>query len=89
MLLWLARDKHPGLLRKSVNYGQKSFITLAPGPGDLQRGGVGHLEAGLDGGQGAAQTAIRCATQATKRRGKIQSLKLFRLGANVTKLFFP
>jgi hypothetical protein len=28
---WLARDKHSRLLQKSVNYGQKSFITLAPG----------------------------------------------------------
>ncbi len=31
--LWLerlARDKHSGLLRKFVNYGQKSFKTLAP-----------------------------------------------------------
>jgi hypothetical protein len=27
----LARDKHSSLLRKSVYYGQKSFITLAPG----------------------------------------------------------
>ena len=27
----LAMDKHPSLLQKSVNYGQKSFITLAPG----------------------------------------------------------
>ncbi len=27
----LARDKHSSLLRKSVNYGQKRFITLAPG----------------------------------------------------------
>jgi hypothetical protein len=27
----LARDKHSNLLPKSVNYGQKSFITLAPG----------------------------------------------------------
>jgi hypothetical protein len=26
-----ARDKHSSLLRKFVNYGQKSFITLAPG----------------------------------------------------------
>ncbi len=26
-----ARDKHSSLLRKSVNYGQKSFITLGPG----------------------------------------------------------
>jgi hypothetical protein len=26
----LARDKHSSLLRKSVNYGQKRFITLAP-----------------------------------------------------------
>jgi hypothetical protein len=26
----LARDKHPSLLRISVNYGQKSFITLGP-----------------------------------------------------------
>ena len=28
----LARDKHSSLLRKFVNYTQKSFITLAPGP---------------------------------------------------------
>jgi hypothetical protein len=28
-------DKHPSLLQKSVNYGQKGFITLAPG---LKRG---------------------------------------------------
>jgi hypothetical protein len=27
----VAMDKHPSLLQKSVNYGQKSFITLAPG----------------------------------------------------------
>jgi hypothetical protein len=27
----LARDKHSSLLWKFVNYGQKSFITLAPG----------------------------------------------------------
>jgi hypothetical protein len=27
----LARDEHSSLLRKSVIYGQKSFITLAPG----------------------------------------------------------
>ncbi len=27
----LARDKHSNLLQKSVNYRQKSFITLAPG----------------------------------------------------------
>jgi hypothetical protein len=26
----LVRDKHPGLLQKCVNYGQKSFTTLAP-----------------------------------------------------------
>jgi hypothetical protein len=26
-----AKDKHSSLLRKYVNYGQKSFITLAPG----------------------------------------------------------
>jgi len=25
-----AKDKHSSLLRKSVNYGQKSFITLDP-----------------------------------------------------------
>ncbi len=25
------RDKHSGLLRKSVNYGQNIFITLVPG----------------------------------------------------------
>jgi hypothetical protein len=31
MLEKLARDKHSGLLQKFVNYGQKSFITLAPG----------------------------------------------------------
>jgi hypothetical protein len=31
LLLWLAGDKHSSLLRKSVNYGQKSFITLGPG----------------------------------------------------------
>ncbi len=32
----LAGDKHFRLLRKSVNYGQKSFITLAPGnPGSI------------------------------------------------------
>jgi hypothetical protein len=30
-LSWnLAREKHSSLLRKSVNYGQKSCITLAP-----------------------------------------------------------
>jgi hypothetical protein len=29
----LARDKHSSLLQKSVHYGQKSFITLAPGRG--------------------------------------------------------
>jgi hypothetical protein len=28
----LVGDKHSGLLRKFVNYGQKSFITLAPAP---------------------------------------------------------
>ncbi len=28
----LAKDKHSSLLQKSVNYGQKSIITLAPGP---------------------------------------------------------
>ncbi len=28
----LARDKHSSLLQKSVNYGQKSLITLAPVP---------------------------------------------------------
>ncbi len=27
----LAMDKHSSLLRKSVNYGQKSFTTLGPG----------------------------------------------------------
>jgi len=27
----LTNDKHSSLLRKSVNYGQKSFITLGPG----------------------------------------------------------
>ena len=27
----LARDKHSSLLQKSVNYGEKSFITLGPG----------------------------------------------------------
>jgi hypothetical protein len=27
----LARDKPSSLLRTSINYGQKSFITLAPG----------------------------------------------------------
>jgi hypothetical protein len=27
----LARDKRSGLLRKFINYGSKSFITLAPG----------------------------------------------------------
>jgi hypothetical protein len=26
----LGRDKHSSLLQKSINYGQKSFITLAP-----------------------------------------------------------
>jgi hypothetical protein len=26
----LARDKHSSLLRKSLNYGQKKFIILAP-----------------------------------------------------------
>jgi hypothetical protein len=31
MLEKFVRDKHPSLLRKCVNYGQKSFITLAPG----------------------------------------------------------
>ncbi len=28
----VARDKHSSLVRKYVNYRQKSFITLAPGP---------------------------------------------------------
>ncbi len=28
----LTNDKHSSLLRKSVIYGQKSFITLSPGP---------------------------------------------------------
>ena len=28
----LARDKRSSLLRKLVNYGPKSFITLGPGP---------------------------------------------------------
>ncbi len=27
----LARDKHSSLIKKSANYGQKSFITLGPG----------------------------------------------------------
>ncbi len=36
----LARDKHSSLLRKSVNYGQKSFITLTPG---ITGGGVSLL----------------------------------------------
>jgi hypothetical protein len=27
----LARDKHSSLIQKFVNYGRKSFITLAPG----------------------------------------------------------
>ncbi len=31
----LARDKHSSLLRKSLNYGQKSFMTLASGPGAI------------------------------------------------------
>jgi hypothetical protein len=33
----LGRDKHYSLLQKSVNYGQKSFITLAPGCAKLER----------------------------------------------------
>ncbi len=33
-----ARDKRSSLLRKSVNYGQKSFITLAP---DVSVGSLG------------------------------------------------
>ncbi len=32
----LARDKHSSLLQKIVNYGQKSFITLVPGPMQLK-----------------------------------------------------
>jgi hypothetical protein len=28
----LALDKHSSLLEKSINYGQKCFITLGPGP---------------------------------------------------------
>jgi hypothetical protein len=32
MLEELVGDEHSGLLQKLVNYGQKSFITLAPGP---------------------------------------------------------
>jgi hypothetical protein len=27
----LARDKHPSLLQKFINYGQKSFMTFSPG----------------------------------------------------------
>ncbi len=33
----LARDKHSGLSRKFVTYGQKSFITLGPGERDRLR----------------------------------------------------
>jgi hypothetical protein len=29
-------DKHSSLLQKIVNYGQKSFITLVPGPMQLK-----------------------------------------------------
>ncbi len=34
----LARDKHSSLSRKSVNYGQKSFIKLAPERGSTRVG---------------------------------------------------
>ncbi len=36
MFIILARDNHYSLLRESVNYGHKSFITL--GPGKIVRG---------------------------------------------------
>jgi hypothetical protein len=49
----LARDKHSSLLQKFINYGQKSFITLAPGHldfiGELNTGGIQEgIEVDLD-----------------------------------------
>jgi hypothetical protein len=37
----LARDKHSSILQKSVHYGQKSFITLAPGRSSKQTSDYG------------------------------------------------
>jgi hypothetical protein len=33
----LARDKHPSLLQKSVNYGRKKFYSTGPGVSSIKR----------------------------------------------------
>jgi len=51
MLEISGRDKHSSLLQKSVNYGQKSFITLAP-DGQLGEGESKTTVCALNKGQG-------------------------------------